>query len=163
MYLPMANILEVINHVFKNKEPWQIAAMTSTATLTVVWLWTFICQDESKYCNIEGISISRQIIIVYCHFSFFFEKVIIIIVIRTYVFTGLLERGKKQLFRLARYVPSIRDKINKELVNVNETFEKDVIHRLKEASFIVQLPKDGLKNENILNLVNQFVHLGKIN
>lgn len=115
----MANILEVINHVFKNKEPWQIAAMTSTATLTVVWLWTFICQDES-----------------------------------------LLERGKKQLFRLARYVPSIRDKINKELVNVNETFEKDVIHRLKEASFIVQLPKDGLKNENILNLVNQFVHLG---
>lgn len=77
--------------------------------------------------------------------------------------TGLLERGKKQLFRLARYIPSVRDKINKELVNVTETFEKDVLHRLKESSFIVELPKSGLKNEKILNLVNQFVHLGKIN
>jgi len=77
--------------------------------------------------------------------------------------TGLLERGRKQLFRLARYIPSIRDKINEELINVNETFEKDVLRRLKGVSFIVKLPKDGLKNEVILNLVNQHVHLGKTN
>jgi len=77
--------------------------------------------------------------------------------------TGLLERGRKQLFRLARYIPSVRNKINKELVNVNETFEKDVLRRLKGTSFIVKLPKDGLKNEMILNLVNQYVHLGKTN
>lgn len=75
---------------------------------------------------------------------------------------GLLERGKKQLFKLARYIPSIRDKINEELVNINETFEKDVVHRLKEASFIVYLPQKGLSNEEILNLVKQFVHLGKL-
>ncbi|XP_011871712.1 PREDICTED: sphingosine-1-phosphate lyase isoform X2 [Vollenhovia emeryi] len=74
--------------------------------------------------------------------------------------TSLLERGKKQLFKLARYVPSIRDKINKELVSINENFEKDVVRRLKEASFIVQLPKSGLKNEKIMNLINQSVHLG---
>lgn len=37
------------------------------------------------------------------------------------------------------------------------------MRRLKEASFIVQLPKNGLKNEKILNLVDQFVHLSKIN
>jgi len=40
-----------INYIFKNKEPWQIAAMTSTATLATVWLLTFIYQDESKYYN----------------------------------------------------------------------------------------------------------------
>ncbi|EFN69307.1 Sphingosine-1-phosphate lyase [Camponotus floridanus] len=74
--------------------------------------------------------------------------------------TSLLERGKKQLFKLARYIPSIRDKINKELVNINETFEKDVVHRLKEASFIVHLPKKGLNKEEILNLVKQFIRLG---
>ncbi|XP_011254754.1 sphingosine-1-phosphate lyase [Camponotus floridanus] len=73
---------------------------------------------------------------------------------------SLLERGKKQLFKLARYIPSIRDKINKELVNINETFEKDVVHRLKEASFIVHLPKKGLNKEEILNLVKQFIRLG---
>jgi len=76
---------------------------------------------------------------------------------------GLLERGKKQLFKLARYVPSIRDKINKELVNINETFEKDVVHRLKEASFIVHLPKKGLNKDEVLNLVKQFIRLGELN
>lgn len=73
---------------------------------------------------------------------------------------SLLGRGKKQLFKLARYIPSIRDKINKELVNINESFEKDVMNRLKESSFIVHLPKNGLNNEQILNLVQQYVHLG---
>lgn len=76
---------------------------------------------------------------------------------------GLLGRGKKQLFKLARYIPSIRDKINKELVNINESFEKDVMNRLKESSFIVHLPKNGLNNEQILNLVQQYVHLGNLN
>ncbi|GAB1869432.1 sphinganine-1-phosphate aldolase [Camponotus japonicus] len=73
---------------------------------------------------------------------------------------SVLERGKKQLFKLARYIPSIRDKINKELVNINETFEKDVVHRLKEASFIVHLPKKGLNKDEVLNLVKQFIRLG---
>ncbi|KAL0114158.1 hypothetical protein PUN28_011460 [Cardiocondyla obscurior] len=119
MYPAVDSVRTFINHAFQNKEPWQIAAMTSTVTLATVWLWTFVCQDES-----------------------------------------LLERGKKHLFKLARYVPSIRDRINKELTNVNDTFEKDVVRRLKEASFIIELPKSGLNNEEILNLVKQFVHLG---
>jgi len=52
MYLCVDTIPRGINHLFQNKEPWQIAAMTSTATLATVWLWTFIYQDKSKYCNI---------------------------------------------------------------------------------------------------------------
>ncbi|XP_012529920.1 sphingosine-1-phosphate lyase [Monomorium pharaonis] len=119
MPLSVATIPHAINHVFQNKEPWQVAAMTSTATLATVWLWNFIYQDES-----------------------------------------ILERGKKQLFRLARYIPSVRNKINEELLNVNESFEKEVLRRLKDASFVVRLPKDGLKNDKILNLVNEYVHLG---
>lgn len=75
----------------------------------------------------------------------------------------LLERGKKQLFKLARYIPSVRDKINTELVNINNNFEKDVVRRLKETSFIVHLPKEGLSSEEILNLVKQSIHLGKLN
>ncbi|KAM0730503.1 Sphingosine-1-phosphate lyase [Formica fusca] len=73
---------------------------------------------------------------------------------------NLLERGKKQLFKLARYIPSIRDRINTELVNINNNFEKDVVRRLKETSFIVHLPEKGLNSEEILNLVKQSVHLG---
>lgn len=76
---------------------------------------------------------------------------------------GLVVRGKKQLFKLARYVPSIRDRINKELSNINETFEKDALHRLKEVPFVVRLPKNGLSQEEILNKVEKYVSLGKIN
>ncbi|TGZ50135.1 sphingosine-1-phosphate lyase [Temnothorax longispinosus] len=119
MHCYVSTIPGSINNLFQNKEPWQIAAMTSTATLATVWLWNFIYQDES-----------------------------------------LLERGKKQLFRLARYIPSVRDRISKELGDINENFEKDVIRRLKDSKFIVQLPKSGLKNENIKNLINEFIHLG---
>lgn len=74
----------------------------------------------------------------------------------------LLERGKKQLFKLARYIPSVRDKINTEIDNINNNFEKDVVRRLKETSFIVHLPEKGLNSEEILNLVKQCIHLGKM-
>lgn len=76
---------------------------------------------------------------------------------------GLLQRGKKQLFKLARYIPSIQDKINDELTNINKTFERDVLHRLQDTPFIVHLPKDRLQNEQILKLVKEAVYLGKIN
>ncbi|XP_020292659.1 sphingosine-1-phosphate lyase isoform X2 [Pseudomyrmex gracilis] len=76
---------------------------------------------------------------------------------------SLLQRGKKQLFKLARYIPSIRDQINNELTNINETFEKDVLHRLQGTPFIVHLPKDGLQNGQILELVKEAVYLGDYN
>lgn len=36
------------NSVFKNREPWQIVAITATSVLSTVWLWNFINQDESE-------------------------------------------------------------------------------------------------------------------
>lgn len=42
-------ITSPINNVFKNKEPFQIVAITTTTVLTTIWLWNFINQDESKY------------------------------------------------------------------------------------------------------------------
>ena len=89
--------------------------------------------------------------------SFFWRKLLLLCC------TGLLERCKKHIFRLARYIPSIRNKIDKELAEVNEIFENDVLRRFKETSFIVHLPKNGLKNEKLLNLVNEYIYLGKIN
>lgn len=73
-----------------------------------------------------------------------------------------MKRGKKQLFKLARYIPSINDKINKELTSINETFERDALHRLKKIPFVVNLPKEGLNDVELLNKVQQYVHLGKI-
>lgn len=77
------------------------------------------------------------------------------------MYLDIVERGKKLLFKLARYIPSVRDRINNELINVKDTFEKDVLCRLKETPFIVHLPENGLSDEKIIDLVRQFVNLGK--
>lgn len=37
------------NSIFKNREPWQIVAITATSVLSTVWLWSFINQDESEF------------------------------------------------------------------------------------------------------------------
>ncbi|KAG7190951.1 hypothetical protein KM043_007002 [Ampulex compressa] len=73
---------------------------------------------------------------------------------------AFLERRKKQLFKLLRYIPSIRDKINKELNTINDTFEKEAVQRLKDVPFIIELPKEGLNHDEILQKVEQCVHLG---
>ncbi|XP_032670951.1 sphingosine-1-phosphate lyase isoform X2 [Odontomachus brunneus] len=73
---------------------------------------------------------------------------------------SLTIRAKKQIFKLARYIPAIQDKINKELTNVNEAFQKDALNRLKDIPFTVKLPAKGLRDEEILNIVKQHVHIG---
>lgn len=37
------------NSIFKNREPWQIVAITATSVLSTVWLWNFVNQDESEF------------------------------------------------------------------------------------------------------------------
>lgn len=36
------------NSIFKNREPWQIVAITATSVLSTVWLWNLLNQDESE-------------------------------------------------------------------------------------------------------------------
>ncbi|XP_022227563.1 sphingosine-1-phosphate lyase [Drosophila obscura] len=42
-------VTEGINRAFGAREPWQVATITATTVLGGVWLWTFVCQDESLY------------------------------------------------------------------------------------------------------------------
>lgn len=46
---PMIAVTRHINSAFGSKEPWQIATISATAALTLVWLWNFINQDESEF------------------------------------------------------------------------------------------------------------------
>ncbi|XP_047360638.1 sphingosine-1-phosphate lyase isoform X1 [Vespa velutina] len=72
----------------------------------------------------------------------------------------IVERGKKQFFKLARYIPSIRDRIDKELSDVNETFEKDTMRKLMNSPFIVELPKNGLSHDKVLLKVQECIKMG---
>ncbi|XP_048506313.1 sphingosine-1-phosphate lyase isoform X2 [Athalia rosae] len=73
---------------------------------------------------------------------------------------GLLERGKKQFFRLARYVPAIRDRIDTELAGINANFEKEAAHRLTGISTVRELPENGWSETEILDMVKKCVNLG---
>lgn len=59
------------------------------------------------------------------------------------------------------FIPAIRNKIDQELDNINQIFEKETLQRLKNVSFVVKLPEKGLKPEEILERVKQYVQLGK--
>lgn len=37
-----------VNQVFAKKEPWQIAAISTSATLLAVWLYQFLTKEESE-------------------------------------------------------------------------------------------------------------------
>lgn len=42
-----------INLLFANKEPWQIAAITTSSTLFAVWLYQFVTKEESENQKLE--------------------------------------------------------------------------------------------------------------
>lgn len=45
---PLIAATRQINNAFGNKEPWQIATISATAALTLVWFWNFMNHDESE-------------------------------------------------------------------------------------------------------------------
>lgn len=108
------------------------------------------------------INMIPKTMILYVKIIIFYYNFLKLIYLIIYVI-GLTIRAKKQIFKLARHIPAIQDKINKELTNVNEVFQKDALNRLKDIPFTVKLPAKGLSDEKILNAVKQHVHIGKIN
>ncbi|XP_066582338.1 sphingosine-1-phosphate lyase isoform X2 [Prorops nasuta] len=73
---------------------------------------------------------------------------------------SIFERGMKQIYKLARYIPSMRDKINQGLSNVSEGFKKDALKRLQNTPFIIELPKEGLSPDEVIQKVTVAVDLG---
>lgn len=61
------------------------------------------------------------------------------------------------------FIPAIRNKIDQELDNINQIFEKETLQRLKKVPFVVKLPEKGLKPKEVLEKVKQCVQLGKSN
>lgn len=45
---PIQVLTKYVNNVFAKKEPWQIAAISASTAFTLVWLWNFVSEDESK-------------------------------------------------------------------------------------------------------------------
>lgn len=109
-----------VNNVFQGKEPWQIASITTSTVLFLVWLHDFVNRDES-----------------------------------------LLKRGKKTVFRIARYIPQVRQRIENEIATIKKDFEDDVAKRTAHLEYIVELPKKGLTKKEILETIEKNLNVNK--
>jgi hypothetical protein len=74
---------------------------------------------------------------------------------------GIVERAKKAAWKMARYIPAVRNKIDRELKRLNESFEEEAINRTKALPYITSLPSKGIDLDEILKLVESSVYLGK--
>lgn len=76
---------------------------------------------------------------------------------------GLVTRGKKTVFKLARKIPVISQRIEHEMKKINETFEQEVIHRNQGNPYITTLPTEGKSHHDIIQQVEQYLSFGKCN
>jgi hypothetical protein len=74
---------------------------------------------------------------------------------------GLVTRGKKTVFKLARKIPVISQRIEHEMKKINETFEQEVINRNQGNPYITTLPTEGKSHHEIIQQVEQYLSFGK--
>lgn len=69
-------------------------------------------------------------------------------------------RGKRQFFRLAKKLPPVRRRIEKELDKANADFEADIKKSNDHLAYSLRLPEKGLSKEQILGLVDDHLKTG---
>ena len=73
----------------------------------------------------------------------------------------MVTRGKKTIFKLARKIPAISRRIEREMKNIGEGFEQEVIHRNQGNPYITTLPEKGKHHNEIIQQVEQYLSFGK--
>ncbi|KAJ9600131.1 hypothetical protein L9F63_009541, partial [Diploptera punctata] len=76
---------------------------------------------------------------------------------------SLVDRSKKTVFKLARKIPAIAQKVESEMRKINDTFEQEVIHRNQGNPYITTLPKNGKNHHDIIEQVDQYLSFGDFN
>lgn len=69
-------------------------------------------------------------------------------------------RVKKKIFKWARFIPSVKAKIENELKDIQKTFEDDMAKHGEEIGYIVKLPENGWKRKEILKKMDEYLELG---
>lgn len=77
--------------------------------------------------------------------------------------SGIVSRTKKKFFKIVRFIPAVRRKINKEIEKVSHDLENDVVKRTEGSLYYTKLPYDPFTKTHILDLVDQYLALGNYN
>lgn len=67
---------------------------------------------------------------------------------------------KEYFFKMIRYIPSVRRKIDDEISKISTSIEADVIKRTEGLKYFTKLPYNGMNKEEIIDLVDRYVTLG---
>ncbi|EDS26818.1 sphingosine-1-phosphate lyase [Culex quinquefasciatus] len=70
---------------------------------------------------------------------------------------SLYARARRRFFKLARKIPAVQRKITAEIDKINEGFVKDAS---QHGAFTTRLPEQGLKQDEILKKVDDYLALG---
>ncbi|XP_014251103.1 sphingosine-1-phosphate lyase isoform X2 [Cimex lectularius] len=73
---------------------------------------------------------------------------------------SIVSRGKKFFFRMARKIPAVANKINKELSKISSDFEKDVKERMGHTNYNRVLQVKGKSKEEIIEELKKNLDLG---
>lgn len=73
---------------------------------------------------------------------------------------SIVQRGKKTIFRLAKMIPAIKERIDAELNTVSKDFENEVYERTGHLTYITTLPDSGLSRKDILETLKKNLGLG---
>ncbi|XP_045465910.1 sphingosine-1-phosphate lyase [Harmonia axyridis] len=76
---------------------------------------------------------------------------------------SLLERGKRTFFDIIQLIPSVRKEIDGKKKEVWEGFRNEHRERTKNLSYLRSLPDKGLKNEDIMDLLEGNLKMGDYN
>lgn len=82
---------------------------------------------------------------------------------KIFSFTGVWARSKKRIFKLARIIPSVRNRIDSELAKTEEDFKKEILKSTKGLDYLLKLPYNGKKTTEILNELDNYLALGAYN
>ncbi|EDW10304.1 sphingosine-1-phosphate lyase [Drosophila mojavensis] len=69
-------------------------------------------------------------------------------------------RGKRQFFKLAKKLPAVRRRVEKELKKAKDDFESDIKNSNQHLQYSIRLPEKGLSKEQILSLVDEHLKAG---
>nr|XP_022910661.1 sphingosine-1-phosphate lyase-like [Onthophagus taurus] len=72
----------------------------------------------------------------------------------------VITRTKKAFFRLAKKIPAIKSRLDKEITKVREDFQEEVRSRTGHLDYLIALPDSGWSTESIISKVEGDLKLG---
>lgn len=73
---------------------------------------------------------------------------------------GIYTRSKKRVFKLARYIPSIRNKIKSNMDEIEKGFEDATIKSTAGLEYYTEIPQNGMSHADVLATVDKYLELG---